>query len=68
MHWLLYAIGVISFLAGGVIISDSWHIDRTLSEFLGMGIAAASFFAGHCLKSAAEDFSAEERRALDDHE
>lgn len=58
--WLLLGIAGISFLAGGRAINEFGKVDRILSEFLGLLIAAVTGAAGYALKTSADDLDAAE--------
>lgn len=58
--WLLLGIAGISFLVGGRAISEFGKVDRILSEFLGLLIAAVTGAAGYALKTSADDLDAAE--------
>jgi hypothetical protein len=60
LAWVLFAIAGLAFWAGGRAISEFGKIDRILSEFLGLGIAAVTGALGYILKTTADGLGVEQ--------
>jgi hypothetical protein len=52
--WVLFAIAVMLFWAGGRAISEFGRLDRVLAEFVGLGLAAACGVLGMMARNVAE--------------